>query len=273
MKNPTRFLPIACFLSLLPLEAKADTSQPASRSEFICSTPEKAEQFNARLASEGLLKRGVPELTSYCEGDIEAVNQACAKSKGVKRRFWCELLTEFCKTMSQLDDSLYQRRVQARRDDEEKAKAERQRQRDERERARAGMSAENAILMMTFDNLLDAGSNLTAYSSPVQQELMPFSCRIPDQEEVAAKKRDDYNRTLQYAASHPLFYPAPTPNFMPWKSSVQSGTSDYLCQACRRDKAFACNKTSGPTASSSPIVASHWAQQCARDCSSACGGP
>lgn len=106
-------------------ECWAQQNQPSDQNSYTCGTAENAEQLNARLSRDGLVAKGVEQMTAYCVADIRSLWNACAKSHGAaKRNFWCGQLTSYCEELSRQNNAAQRKRLdEMAKKNEERAKA------------------------------------------------------------------------------------------------------------------------------------------------------
>jgi hypothetical protein len=154
--------------------AKSRAEPNQNRNAFVCGTTETTEQLNARLTREGLAAKGVEQMTTYCLSDIKSLWNACAKSKGTKRTYWCNQLTSYCNELARQDEAKYQAYV-----------AEKTRKNNEREERRRRMMVENPMAYALSP--YDYGNNNVMEMLQNMKETPPVECYGPPADPEAKK--------------------------------------------------------------------------------------
>jgi hypothetical protein len=208
------------FLALLQASsAMAQATQPQDHNQIICSTEEAAEKLATMIKNEGLPSKGVEEPTSYCLPDIKILWSACAKSKGVKRRTWCGLLTQYCQEFAKQDELLYQRQLVA----YDKGQAAIRAHQQETELQTINPNPYNGDLGAVFQNFAN-GMNLinNAPKMPIRYGMSGFCTSIPDPEDNRPKTA---NRAAMPMSSSEFSMPMDSMPIMPMPSPGPVGPS------------------------------------------------
>jgi len=259
------------------------------RSTYVCITDESVANINQQFSLQG-----EQALNGRCMDDLPNVNRRCTENGG--KGYWCNVLDTYCEVISQRDA------------EEDQAAAKRKQEAAARQQQYVRQlqtpmmgddfgnylaqqnNTQDQALKNIFGNLEDTLSSISN-SGPeptcrARQSAKAVRSQTAPARSLPAPTNDDlkkrparhgkpsssgtsYQNPVYYGSSDPA-YVMPSPvDFSAPSPRPRTAIQNYLCRSCNEQRSDACRRKGEPNTGA--VVAMHWAQICAKDCSSECG--